>query len=85
MGIPPFGARQRLGKGVPASTNTRNNRRTVGPVVFCTVSVLSKESLWVCVSPIFARQQLGKDVPAATKIVVDAIFYAALVVSKEIR
>jgi hypothetical protein len=25
-GIPPFGARQRLGEHVPAATNTRNNR-----------------------------------------------------------
>jgi hypothetical protein len=39
---------QRLAKHVPAATNTRNNRRTVGVVVFYTVCVESKESLCVC-------------------------------------
>jgi hypothetical protein len=46
--IPPFGPRQRLGKHVPAATNTRNNRRNVGRVILYAVRVLSKESLWVC-------------------------------------
>jgi hypothetical protein len=37
-------ARQRLGKHVPAATNTRNNRRIVGEVVFWAAPVVSKES-----------------------------------------
>jgi hypothetical protein len=41
---PPIVARQRLGKHVPAATNTQNNRRTVGCVVFYKVRVISKES-----------------------------------------
>jgi hypothetical protein len=39
-------ARQRLSKHVPATMNTRNNRRIVERPDFNTVSVLSKESLW---------------------------------------
>jgi hypothetical protein len=50
---PPIVDRQRLGKHVPAATNTRNNRRIVGRVVFYTVRVVSKEGLWICLSPIF--------------------------------
>jgi hypothetical protein len=46
--IPPFVARQRLGKHVPAATNTRNNRRIFGRVICCGVCFLSKESPWVC-------------------------------------
>jgi hypothetical protein len=44
---PPI-TRQQLSKQVPMTMNTRNNRRTVGHIVFCTVRVISKESLWVC-------------------------------------
>jgi hypothetical protein len=44
-------ARQRLGKHVPTATNTHKNRRIVRRVIFCTVFVLSKESLWVSVYP----------------------------------
>jgi hypothetical protein len=40
---PPLVARQRLGKDVWASTNTRNNMRMVGRVVSYMVRVLSKE------------------------------------------
>jgi hypothetical protein len=45
--IPPIVTRQRLGRYVAAETNTRNNVRIVGGVVFNTVHV-SKEILWVC-------------------------------------
>jgi hypothetical protein len=45
-------ARQRLGKNVTAKANTRNNRRNVGRVVFYTVRLESKGSLWVCLSSI---------------------------------
>jgi hypothetical protein len=46
--IPPFGARQRLGKHIPAEMNKRNTRGIVGRVIFYAVRFLSKESLWVC-------------------------------------
>jgi hypothetical protein len=36
-------AKQRLGRHVPVAANTRNNRRIVGVVVFCTVRVVSKK------------------------------------------
>jgi hypothetical protein len=45
--IPPFVARQRLDKHVPAATNT-DSRRIVGRITFYAVRVLSKVSLWVC-------------------------------------
>jgi hypothetical protein len=35
----PVIARQRLGKQVHATTNTRNNKRTVGCTVFYTVRI----------------------------------------------
>jgi hypothetical protein len=40
----PSRARQRLDKHVPATTNTRNNRRIVGRFIFFAVRILSKES-----------------------------------------
>jgi hypothetical protein len=40
--IPPFGARQKLGKHVTVATNTRNNRRNVGRVIFYAVRGLLK-------------------------------------------
>jgi hypothetical protein len=46
MCIPTIIARQCFGKHVPAATNT-HNRRTAGRIVFFTVRVVSKESLWV--------------------------------------
>jgi hypothetical protein len=42
--IPLFIARQRLGKHVPAATNTRKIRRIVARV-FCAARVLSKQSV----------------------------------------
>jgi hypothetical protein len=53
--IPPFIARQRLNKHVPASMNTLNNRRIVGRVCLPVYS------------PNDARSQLSKNVPVATK------------------
>jgi hypothetical protein len=51
----PIVARQRLGKHVPAATNSRNNRRIVGRFDFYMTRVLSKNSLWVCMcTPIFS-------------------------------
>jgi hypothetical protein len=43
--IPPFVARQRLGKQYPAATNTRNIRRIVGRVVLHAIHVVFKESM----------------------------------------
>jgi hypothetical protein len=63
--IPPFSARQRLGKHVPAAKNTSNNIRIVKRVISYAVRVLSQESLWVC--PCIPLSLLGKDIPAATK------------------
>jgi hypothetical protein len=40
---PPIVARQRLGKNVTAATNTRNNRRIVGRVVFYVARVVSRK------------------------------------------
>jgi hypothetical protein len=40
----PVVARQQLGKNVTAATNTHNNRRIVGGVVFYADQVASKES-----------------------------------------
>jgi hypothetical protein len=51
--IPPFGARQRLGKHVPAANNTRNNKTISGRVIFYAVRVLSKVSLSVCLCKFF--------------------------------
>jgi hypothetical protein len=45
--VPPFGARQQLGKHFLAATNTRNNRRIVGQVILCAVCGSVCESpLW---------------------------------------
>jgi hypothetical protein len=90
MCILPTVARQRLGRHVPMATNTRNSRRIVGGFVFCTVLVVSKESLRVCLYlPTVARQRLGRHVPMATntrngrRIVGGFVFCTVLVVSKE--
>jgi hypothetical protein len=61
-------ARQQLRIHVPAAINTRNNRRIIGRVIFCTVPVVSKERAWVSMHPfIVARKRFGKNVTAATK------------------
>jgi hypothetical protein len=43
-------ARERLGTCIPTVTDTRS-RKIVIRIVFCTVRVVSKESLYVCVTP----------------------------------
>jgi hypothetical protein len=64
---PPIVVRQRLGKHIPAATNTRNDG-IVGRVVFYADRVLSKESLGPSVYPsIVARERLCKHVSAASK------------------
>jgi hypothetical protein len=74
--IPPFVARKRLGKHVPAARNTRNNRRTARHVC-----------LWVCLY--IPLSLLGNNSvntsPRQRRIVGDVVFYAVSVVSKENR
>jgi hypothetical protein len=61
--IPLFIARQRLGKHVPVSTTTLNNRRTVGSVCLCIpVSLLGHNSV--------------KTFPRQLRIVGGVVFYA---------
>jgi hypothetical protein len=78
---------QRLGKHVPAATNTCNNRRIVGPVIFYVVRVLSKDSLSACL--FIPLSLLGnnsvKTFPRQWRIVGGVVFYAVRIVSKEIR
>jgi hypothetical protein len=54
MCIPSTVVRQLLDEHVPAATNTRNNRRILGHVIFYAVRVLSEESLWVSLSSYFS-------------------------------
>jgi hypothetical protein len=45
---PHIVARQQLGKNITATTNTLNNRRIVGSIIFFAVCVVSKESRREC-------------------------------------
>jgi hypothetical protein len=61
-------ARQPLGRHVPVATNTRDNRRNIGDVVFYVVRVILKESVGLSVNPpTVTKQRLCKHVPATTK------------------
>jgi hypothetical protein len=84
---PSIVARQRLGRHVPAATNTHNNRIIARTVVFYTVRVVSKESLWVCLCIPLSLLDNGSinTFPRQRKIVGGVIFYAVRVVSKESR
>jgi hypothetical protein len=68
MCIPPMVARQRLGKHVPATTNTHATIEEFLDASSCMRSVSNKRKLCVCmrIPPIVARQRLGKHVPTAT-------------------
>jgi hypothetical protein len=74
--ILPFIARQRLGKHVPAATNTHNNRRIYGRVC-----------LWVCLCiPLSLLGNISvKKFPRQRRIVRGVVLYAVRVVSKESR
>jgi hypothetical protein len=80
-------ARQRLGKHIPAATNTRNNRRIVEGVVFYTVHDVSKDSLWVCLCvPVFLLGNGSvKTFLRQRRIVGRVVFCAVHVLSKESR
>jgi hypothetical protein len=77
-------ARQRLGRCVPAATNTHNNRRTVGGVVLCTVRVILQESLWVClcISLSLLSNCLINTFPRQRSTVRGVVFNAIRVASK---
>jgi hypothetical protein len=74
--IPPFIARQRLCKHVPATTNTRNNKR-----------IVERMCLWVCL--LISRSLLGNSsvetLPRQRRIVGGIVLYAVRAVSKESR
>jgi hypothetical protein len=74
--IPPFFARQRIGKYVPAKMNTRNNRRIVGHVC-----------LWVClcILPSLLGNSSAYTFPRQRIIVGGVVFKPVRVVSKESR
>jgi hypothetical protein len=78
-------ARQRLGKLVPALKNTSHNR-IVGRVIFYSVRVLTKESLWVslCISLSLLGNNTMKIFPLQ-RIVGGVIFYSVRVISKKSR
>lgn len=84
--IPLFVARQQLSKHVPLAKNTWNSRRIVGPVIFCVVCVLSKESLWVwCIPLSLLSNGSVNTFQQQRRIVGTIVFYAVHVVLKECR
>jgi hypothetical protein len=85
--IPPFSPRQRLGEHVPVATNTWDNIRIVGCVIFYAAHVLSKKSLWICLcSPLsLLGNSWVKTFPQQWGIVWGIVFYAIHVVSKASR
>jgi hypothetical protein len=70
--IPPFNARQRLGKQVPTAVNTHNNKRIA-------------ERLCLCIPLSLPGKNSVKTLPRQRKIVGGVVFYAVRVVSKESR
>jgi hypothetical protein len=82
MCIPLVAARQRLGKDVPSSTNTHDNKRIIGRVIFYAVRVLSTARQWV--SLFIPLMLLGNNsvntYPRQRKIVEDVVLYAVHVV-----
>jgi hypothetical protein len=72
--ILPFAARQRLGKHVPASKKTRNNRRIVGRV--CLI-------VWLCMPLSLLGNSSIKAFPWQRRIVGDVVLYAFCGVSKK--
>jgi hypothetical protein len=87
MCSPPIIARQRLCKHVPATTNTRSNRKIVGRIIFYAIRVLSTESLWVClcIPLLLIGNNSVKTSSHQRRIVRGVVFYAARVASKDSR
>jgi hypothetical protein len=81
--IPPFVAWQRLCKHVPAAMNTCKNWRIVECVIFYVVYVLSKECLWVCVSPCCCYVNSVNMFLWQWRIVGGIVFYVVHAISKE--
>jgi hypothetical protein len=79
MCVSPIVARQRLGIHVPAAANTRNDRRTVGRVIFYAVSVSYQSSLCV---PLSLLYNSIKAFPRQRRII-GGVLYAAHAVSNE--
>lgn len=66
--VPPIVARQKLGRHVSVATDTRNNRRNIGDVVFCCPCQTEGESVGLSVYPLMVtRQRLSKHILATTK------------------
>jgi hypothetical protein len=82
--IPPFGARQRHGKHILATTDTCKNVRIYGRVTFYAARV-QRESVGLCVPLSLLGNNSVKKFPRQRRIVVGVIFYAVRVVSKKIR
>jgi hypothetical protein len=74
--IPPFIAKQRLGKHIPAAKYTRNNRKIVGCVWLC---------ICLCVPLLLLGNNSVKASPRQRRIVVGVVLYVVRVVSKESR
>jgi hypothetical protein len=85
--FPPIILTQWLGEHVPVATNTCNNRRIVGRVIFYVVHVISKERLCVCLCIPLSLQgsSLVNTFPWQRRIVWGLVFCAVRVVSKESR
>jgi hypothetical protein len=79
--------RQQLDKHVPAATNTLNNRKIVGCVIFYAVRVLSKERMWASLYIPLSLKGKGSlnTLPRQRRIVAGVLFYSVDVVSKEGR
>jgi hypothetical protein len=81
--IHPFGARQRLGKHVPAATNTCNNRKIVGRVCLWVYLCIPLRLLGNNSVKKFPRQR--RIVRRQRRIVWGVVFCTVRVVSKESR
>jgi hypothetical protein len=78
-------ARQRLGKHVPTSLNTRNNRRVFLNIVSVRSVLYKKESLWIVYLSVTAGSGSVKTFPRQRSIVGGVVFYEVRIVSKERR
>jgi hypothetical protein len=78
--IPPFYAKQRLGRHLPTAKNTSYNTRIVGRLIFYAVFVLSKGSLWVCLC-ILLRLLGNNSVKTFSKEKLLAVLFSILSVS----